>query len=195
MGSQALNSGLPSHRSPVAQLVEQAAVNRLVAGSSPARGAKSQKSCKRRFGGFFRCCVSQPVMRVCARHRVGRWDATSIRESGRRERLVPDRPRSVGLGRVFPLRAAPSSSLRRCFSQSRRPPRPPPAFVFLPPSASLAVGLGLLLIASHRRPASCPKSESLKNGKMDGGRIPFSPPLAPPIQAHRRRRAAARSAG
>jgi hypothetical protein len=27
------------HRSPVAQLVEQAAVNRLVAGSSPARGA------------------------------------------------------------------------------------------------------------------------------------------------------------
>ncbi len=39
MESQALNSGLPSHRSPVAQLVEQAAVNRLVAGSSPARGA------------------------------------------------------------------------------------------------------------------------------------------------------------
>jgi hypothetical protein len=39
MESQALNSGLPSIRSPVAQLVEQAAVNRLVAGSSPARGA------------------------------------------------------------------------------------------------------------------------------------------------------------
>jgi hypothetical protein len=44
MESQALNSGVPSIRSPVAQLVEQAAVNRLVAGSSPARGAKSLKS-------------------------------------------------------------------------------------------------------------------------------------------------------
>src|SRR5690242_19355479 len=32
-----------THRSPVAQLVEQAAVNRWVAGSSPARGAKSSK--------------------------------------------------------------------------------------------------------------------------------------------------------
>src|SRR5690242_2422319 len=32
-----------THRSPVAQLVEQAAVNRWVAGSSPARGAKLLK--------------------------------------------------------------------------------------------------------------------------------------------------------
>ena len=39
-GGQPLNFGAREfHRSPVAQLVEQAAVNRLVAGSSPARGA------------------------------------------------------------------------------------------------------------------------------------------------------------
>ena len=36
----AANNG---HLSPVAQLVEQAAVNRLVAGSSPARGANAHK--------------------------------------------------------------------------------------------------------------------------------------------------------
>ena len=40
-GGQRLGRQAP--RSPVAQLVERAAVNRLVAGSSPARGAKSEK--------------------------------------------------------------------------------------------------------------------------------------------------------
>ena len=57
---QRVNSGLPSIRSPVAQLVEQAAVNRLVAGSSPARGAKSHSGHRTHVRWLFSSSPPQP---------------------------------------------------------------------------------------------------------------------------------------
>ncbi len=47
---QATTPNSPQHQSPIAQLVEQAAVNRFVLGSSPSRGALSDRGNARQSG-------------------------------------------------------------------------------------------------------------------------------------------------
>ena len=106
---QRVNSCLPSIRSPVAQLVEQAAVNRLVAGSSPARGATR----------FF----TAALVELTSRGR-GRRFYRCARLAGPRAVFFA----ALGRGRCFSLRWAAGSFARsyrlrgRALSQDRSRP-------------------------------------------------------------------------